>query len=166
MLKEHFVFRLGSFKNAVDPGTWKFSQFPDWVRSSGIDKDKRIGIFCTGGIRCEKAAVAMGEQGYGNVYQLDGGILKYIEERPNKNFEGDCFVFDHRVAVKQDLTPSEQYGRCPWCGNGGDLDRSCENCESDYKVCGECFESLPASLCSKNCRYAFPHTKESVKTRT
>lgn len=154
-VRNWYETKIGSFKNAVDPKTWKFSQFPKWVEKSEIPKDKKIGIFCTGGIRCEKAAVAMREQGYENVYQLDGGILKYIEEKPNQNFEGDCFVFDHRVAVDQKLAPSEVNKRCPHCGNSGDQKAQCTLCEKSYHACADCQQKLPAELCSKDCKYKY-----------
>ena len=121
-------------------------------------------MFCTGGIRCEKAAVAMAEQGYTNVSQLDGGILRYIAERPQEKFKGECFVFDHRLAVKQDdgLRPSEVYSRCPHCGNGGTLPQTCSRCAKEYQVCDDCvgdeasvMANDPVPLCSKDCRYQY-----------
>lgn len=152
-VRNWYETKLGSFKGAVDPKTFSFHQFPKWVKKSGLKKDQKIGIFCTGGIRCEKAAVEMNQQGYNNVYQLDGGILNYIEKQPNKNFEGHCFVFDHRVAVGQDLKPSETYGCCPWCGNGGDIKKSCDTCGILFKMCDDCSEQKKSmNYCSKKCR--------------
>lgn len=154
-VRNWYETKLGTFKNAIDPKTWKFSQFPEWLKKSKLPKDKKIGIFCTGGIRCDKAVYAMKEQGYDNVYQLDGGILNYIEKRPNEHFEGECFVFDQRTAVDQNLKPSEKFGHCPHCGNAGDLNETCVLCEGSYKVCEDCIAILPASLCSKDCRYRY-----------
>jgi len=154
-VRNTYETKIGTFKNAMDPKTEKFSEFPQWVEESGIPKDKKIGIFCTGGIRCEKAAVAMKELGYKNVYQLDGGILDYIEQRPNQNFTGECFVFDHRMAVGQDLAPSKTYVACWSCGNTGHIPQVCVECEAEYKMCEECIEDQPVQLCSKNCRYKY-----------
>ncbi len=152
-VRNWYETKLGSFKGAVAPNTISFHQFPKWVKKSNIKKDQKIGIFCTGGIRCEKAAVEMNKQGYENVYQLDGGILNYIEQQPNKNFEGHCFVFDHRVAVGQDLKQSKTYGRCPWCGNGGSIKKSCDKCETSFKICDDCNEQKASTMyCSKKCK--------------
>jgi len=151
-VRNWYETKLGSFTGAIDPDTEKFSEFPDWVAESGIPKDARVGIFCTGGIRCEKAAVAMEEQGYENVHQLDGGILNYIAKRPNKNYEGECFVFDHRMSVDQELQPSTKYGRCPHCGNAGDISEHCARCESNFKSCADCKKAQPQPACSKRCR--------------
>lgn len=150
---------LGSFKNAIDPKTMKFSNFPAWVKKSQLPKNKKIGIFCTGGIRCEKAAVAMKELGYENVVQLDGGILNYIEQRPGKNYEGECFVFDHRVAVRQDLRPSEKYSVCPHCGNAGDTKKTCVACSHDFVGCADCISTLNEMVCSKRCKNEFARAR-------
>jgi len=160
-VRNWYEVKLGTFKNAIDPKTWTFSQFPKWVKKSDIPKEKKVGIFCTGGIRCEKAAVAMKELGYENVYQLDGGILDYIDKRPNQNFEGDCFVFDHRTAVGQDLRPSKTLDRCWSCGNAGSIDRTCELCNTEYKACEDCAQSMAVALCSKNCRHHYNMRKET-----
>lgn len=162
-VRNWYETKLGSFKGAIDPKTETFQDFPEWVKQSGLPKDKRIGIFCTGGIRCEKAAVAMEELGYENVNQLDGGILNYIEKEPNKNFEGECFVFDHRVSVGQDLRPSQKYGRCPHCGNGGDLARTCARCNGDYKACADCDAKEVEDICSKRCRNELIRERQKQK---
>lgn len=158
-VRNWYEAKLGTFKKAINPKTWQFSNFPRWLQKADIPKEKKIGIFCTGGIRCEKAAVAMKEQGYEHVYQLDGGILNYIEQRPHRNFEGDCFVFDHRVAVGQNLKPSTRYGLCTSCGNGGWIGHVCEECGSGFKMCDDCAAAAPIALCSKNCRYHFERSK-------
>lgn len=93
--------RIGTFKNAIDPKLEEFNEFGEFVSKAELPKDKKILIFCTGGIRCEKAIVEMNNQGFDQVYQLDGGILNYLNEKPHRNFDGECFVFDHRVAVDQ-----------------------------------------------------------------
>ncbi|MCB0319832.1 MAG: hypothetical protein KDD60_02835, partial [Bdellovibrionales bacterium] len=90
---------LGKFRGAIDPKTKYFSEFGDFVESSGIPKDQKVLMYCTGGIRCEKAIYEMELRGYENVFQLEGGILNYLQHFPNSEFEGECFVFDHRVSV-------------------------------------------------------------------
>jgi len=96
---------LGTFKNAQNPKTRKFREFPAYVHNHlQPDKQKKIALFCTGGIRCEKASAYLLEQGFENVYQLEGGILKYLEKIPCEEslWEGKCFIFDDRVTVEKD----------------------------------------------------------------
>lgn len=100
--RNDYEIKLGSFKNAVYPNTKKFSQFPDFIKQKLIEKKNlKIAMFCTGGIRCEKASSLMLDQGFKEVYQLNGGILRYLEKIPeNKSlWQGDCFVFDERNSI-------------------------------------------------------------------
>ena len=102
--RNDFEVDEGSFDNAMDWRITKFTEFPDALRSHLNDlKDKTVVSFCTGGIRCEKAAILMREEGLEHVYQLDGGILKYFEETEGSHYHGGCFVFDERRAVDQQL---------------------------------------------------------------
>ncbi|WP_312414694.1 rhodanese-related sulfurtransferase, partial [Shinella sp.] len=101
---------IGMFKGAVDPNTKTFREFPDWVReNTGLHNKPKIAMYCTGGIRCEKATAFMKEQGFDEVYHLKGGILKYLEEIPQEEslWEGACFVFDERVSVMHGLEEGE-----------------------------------------------------------
>ncbi len=148
--------RIGKFKNAIDPKTEEFTEFPDFVKNSNIDKSKTVLIYCTGGIRCEKAIVEMQNQGFENVYQLEGGILNYLEQRPDQNFEGECFVFDHRVAVDQHLKPTEIYGLCPHCGQPADQPVNCPRCDDPSMICITCLAKADVmKTCSKNCAYHY-----------
>ena len=144
---------LGVFQGALDPRMEMFSEFGDWVKDSGIPKDQKVLMYCTGGIRCEKAILEMRTQGYENVYQLEGGILKYLEEFPGEKFEGECFVFDHRVAVDQKLEPSDRYRLCPHCGDPGDQRIACERCGKAAVICGDCQEHQEFRTCSKDCSH-------------
>ncbi|WP_246237274.1 rhodanese-related sulfurtransferase [Halovulum dunhuangense] len=99
---------LGSFEGAIDPGTDSFRDFPEWwARNHNALQGKRIAMFCTGGIRCEKATSFLVGQGVGEVYHLKGGILKYLETVPEgeSTWQGECFVFDDRVSVGHGLVP-------------------------------------------------------------
>ncbi len=152
--------RIGTFKGAIDPKTEEFSEFSEFVNKKAeageISRDQKIMIFCTGGIRCEKAIVEMNNSGFKNVYQLDGGILNYLEQKPRSNFEGECFVFDHRVAVDQDLQPSVQYTLCPHCGQPADQKIECVRCDTPAQICITCLEKEAAmKTCSKNCANHF-----------
>lgn len=150
--RNDYEVQIGKFKNARDFALKEFREFPDAVRSSGLDKSKRILMYCTGGIRCEKAILEMNEQGYNEVYQLDGGILNYLEKFPNKEFEGECFVFDYRVAVDQNLQPTQKYRLCPHCGQPADKPITCVKCGSAAVICNHCTDPH-STTCSKNCAH-------------
>ena len=112
---------IGTFKNAINPQTDRFSQLPDWVaeqRKPGglLEGNPRVAMFCTGGIRCEKSTAYMRSQGFDQVYHLQGGILRYLEEIPEEqsSWVGDCFVFDERVAVGHGLKRGD-YEFCRAC---------------------------------------------------
>lgn len=125
--RNDYEVAIGKFRSAVNPHIRHFSDFPAYVRGAGIPKQKKVLLYCTGGIRCEKAALAMEAEGFGHVYQLQGGILAYLEQFPRKDFEGECFVFDHRVAVDQELQPSKLYQLCSHCGDPA-KDVVCDSC--------------------------------------
>lgn len=149
--RNSYEYGIGKFEGAIDCGTTTFSQFPAFVEKAELPKDKKILMYCTGGIRCEKALLEMEEQGYDNVYQLDGGILAYLQQFPESKFEGECFVFDYRVAVDQKIQPSKTYGTCPHCGDPGDLLITCV-CGIQKKVCATCAKEEVRKTCSKRCR--------------
>lgn len=153
--------RIGKFKHAIDPQIRKFQEFPQFVQQCDIPQEKKILLYCTGGIRCEKALMTMEEQGFKNIFQLEGGILKYLEQFPDKNFEGECFVFDHRTAVDQNLQPSKKYALCPHCGDPGDQTIPCVLCKKTCKVCSECRHSPEKHTCSKSCAYHYSRKKVS-----
>lgn len=104
--RNDFECTIGTFKNALNPETKSFSQFPDFVQQHlDANKHKKVAMFCTGGIRCEKATSFMLQKGFEEVYHLEGGILKYLEDVPAEDslWEGECFVFDQRVTVDHQL---------------------------------------------------------------
>ncbi|KAB8032188.1 rhodanese-related sulfurtransferase [Fluviispira multicolorata] len=112
---------LGTFRGAIDPRLKQFRDFPQWIKSNFAEhKNKKVVTFCTGGIRCEKATAFMRQEGFEEVYQLQGGILKYFEETANRAsnednyYDGDCFVFDYRVAVDKKLNEAK-YEICYAC---------------------------------------------------
>ena len=108
---------IGTFRGALDPHTASFRQFPDYV-AKNLDprKHKKVAMFCTGGIRCEKASAYLMRQGFDEVYHLQGGILKYLETIPQEDslWQGECFVFDQRVAVRHGLEVGD-HGQCHAC---------------------------------------------------
>ncbi|TBR44983.1 rhodanese-related sulfurtransferase [Marinomonas agarivorans] len=115
--RNDYEVQIGTFKNAVNPKTETFREFPDYVKENmDPEKQKKVAMFCTGGIRCEKSTAYMLEQGFEEVYHLEGGILKYLEEVPEEKslWEGECFVFDNRVSVNHNLEKGE-YDQCHAC---------------------------------------------------
>ena len=113
---------IGSFEGAIDPGTATFREFPQWVERElrplvEQRQPRAIAMFCTGGIRCEKATAYLQQQGFAGVHHLEGGILRYLEEIPEplSSWRGECFVFDKRVAVNHQLEPGE-HSVCHACG--------------------------------------------------
>lgn len=112
-----YEIEIGTFKHAIDPKTETFREFPEYVaKTLSPEKNKKVAMFCTGGIRCEKSTAYLKEQGFDEVYHLEGGILQYLEDVPKEEslWEGDCFVFDNRVAVNHDLEKSD-YHQCYAC---------------------------------------------------
>jgi len=115
--RNDYEVEVGTFNGAIDPHITTFREFPEYVRKNfDARKQPRIAMFCTGGIRCEKATAFMLQQGFSEVYHLQGGILKYLENVPAEAslWEGECFVFDQRVAVGQGLAP-DHYELCYGC---------------------------------------------------
>lgn len=151
-----YEYKIGTFKGAINPNIEKFTEFPEFFESQDIPKDKKILIFCTGGIRCEKGILELQDRGYKNVFQLNGGILKYMEEKPREEFEGECFVFDNRVAVDADLKPSTTYKLCPHCGQPAHIKIDCKRCDEPALLCDACLElEWKKDTCSKNCAYQY-----------
>ncbi|MCE0557740.1 rhodanese-related sulfurtransferase [Motilimonas sp. E26] len=115
--RNDYEISIGTFKNAVNPNTETFREFPQYVKEN-LDKTKhkKVAMFCTGGIRCEKSTAYLKEEGFEEVYHLEGGILKYLEEVPEAEtmWQGECFVFDGRVAVNHNLEKGS-YDQCNAC---------------------------------------------------
>jgi len=118
--RNSYEVNLGTFEGATDPKTNRFKELPEWTKEN-IDpaKHKKVAMFCTGGIRCEKYSAQLLDIGVEEVFHLKGGILKYLETVPKEQskWHGECYVFDERVAVGHGLTPSEEAGICPNCGH-------------------------------------------------
>lgn len=141
--RNRYEIEVGTFPRAVDPGTQSFREFPDFLEKlDDADRERPVAMFCTGGIRCEKASALMLEKGFRNVSQLDGGVLNYLEtvDDADNHWRGECFVFDTRVAVDRDLAEGG-YVQCHACRRplgAADLDSpdyregvSCPKCIGD-----------------------------------
>ncbi len=115
--RNNYEYEIGSFKGAINPNTETFREFPSYTKDNLEQyRGKKVAMFCTGGIRCEKSTAYLKSQGFDTVYHLQGGILKYLEEMNEEQslWEGECFVFDDRVAVKHNLEQG-QYDQCHAC---------------------------------------------------
>ena len=118
--RNDYEYSIGSFKDSINPKTQKFRDFPEWLKGQNFTQEdknsKKVAMFCTGGIRCEKASSLMKNEGFKKVYHLKGGILKYFESvsKENSLWDGECFVFDDRVSVKHDLSVGD-YDMCHGC---------------------------------------------------
>jgi UPF0176 protein len=110
--RNEYEVKIGTFSSSIDPKTKAFSEFPKWAKNNmELIKDKKVAMFCTGGIRCEKSTALLKHLGIEEVYHLKGGILQYLEDTKNVNnkWEGECFVFDDRGAVAPDLSPAQGF---------------------------------------------------------
>lgn len=143
--RNNYEVGIGTFKKAVNPETETFREFPNYVEKNLSDyKDKKIAMFCTGGIRCEKASSYMLQEGFKEVYHLQGGILKYLETVKSEEslWEGECFVFDNRVAVTENVEEGS-FDQCHACR----YPVSVQDMESPkYQKgisCPRCFDTLP-----------------------
>jgi UPF0176 protein len=151
--RNDYEYSIGTFKNAINPKTTTFREFPKYVKTHfDPKKHKKVAMFCTGGIRCEKASSFMMNEGFDEVYHLEGGILKYLEEvNPDESlWQGECFVFDQRVAIKHGLEVGD-YDQCYACR---------------YPLSKEDIKSkkyLPGISCPK-CHGT--HTEEKIKALT
>jgi len=114
--RKPFENEVGSFKNSLNPNITNFRQFPKFLKN--LDKRKSIAMFCTGGIRCEKASVFLEKKGFKNIYQLKGGIINYFKnvDKSESLWRGECFVFDNRISLNHNLTPGS-YSMCSGCRN-------------------------------------------------
>lgn len=144
--RNDYEYSIGTFKNAINPKTVKFREFPEWVKNQNFTEDdkknKNIAMFCTGGIRCEKASSMMLKDGFKNVSHLKGGILNYFESVSQENslWKGECFVFDDRVSVKHDLSEGT-YDMCHGCRMPiTELDKTSEKYIRGV-ACPNCYES-------------------------
>ncbi|MGH1373921.1 MAG: rhodanese-related sulfurtransferase [Cellvibrionaceae bacterium] len=141
--RNDYEYELGSFEGAVNPETKSFREFPQYV-ADNMDpkKHKKVAMFCTGGIRCEKSTAYMKEQGFEEVYHLHGGILQYLEDVPEKEslWNGECYVFDNRVSVDHDLNPGT-YDLCHGCREPINADDKASAKFIEGVSCPRCFDS-------------------------
>lgn len=146
--------KIGKFRNAITPQITHFREWPKVVESLSEFKDKTIVTYCTGGIRCEKASAYMREQGFKDVYQIDGGILNYIQKFPDTYWEGGMFVFDDRRVFEPNTKEELKYtANCHFCGKPTSYHINCHNIDCDKIIvcCHDC-KVENQYCCSDECR--------------
>ena len=152
-MRNDFEYDIGHFKDAIKMNTKKFSELPEEIeRIKDEIRDKPIVTYCTGGVRCEKGTAFLREQGFENVYQLDGGIINYGDRIGDQYWEGKCFVFDERGAIEIDpQKQDDNYSQCRICFVPSQKTNTCMECGEEFIMCDDCLE-LIENCCSKFCR--------------
>ncbi|MBC7744171.1 MAG: rhodanese-related sulfurtransferase [Flavobacterium sp.] len=152
-VRSNYEHLLGRFKNAVTLDMENFREFPEKLDELARYKDKKIVTYCTGGIKCEKASALLLHEGFKNVYQLHGGIVKYGKEAGGKDFEGKCYVFDNRLTVDVNSVNPAIISFCRNCGSVTSKMINCANpvCNEHFTQCDECGVELEGT-CSLDCQ--------------
>ena len=159
-VRSDYEHSIGRFKNAVTLDIENFRDFPAKINELAKYKDKKIITYCTGGIKCEKASALLMHEGFENVYQLHGGIIKYGKEAGGRDFEGKCYVFDNRVAVDVNSVNPVVISTCRNCGGHTIKMINCANpeCNEHFTQCDDCGEKLDGA-CSTRCQ-SHPRKRE------
>jgi UPF0176 protein len=163
--RNDYEFDIGHFRGAIRPEVESFREFPDWIRQNMDQyKDKPILTYCTGGIRCEKLSGFLLQEGFKQVYQLDGGIATYGKdpEVQGKLFDGKMYVFDERISVPVNQVEPVVVGKCHHCGKPEDRYINCANdfCHKQHIVCSDCYEKHN-QFCSNECEEFWLNRAES-----
>jgi UPF0176 protein len=164
--RNHYEYDIGHFRGAIRPEVETTKEFPEWIRNNLQEfKDKPILTYCTGGIRCEKLSGFLLQEGFKEVYQLDGGIVSYgkDEDVQGRLFDGKCYVFDERISVPINRTDEDiVVGKCYHCGTSEDRYINCANDACHLKhICCEACEEKHNSFCSKECEEKTMSTLEA-----
>ncbi len=151
-VRSDYEHQLGKFKNAITLDIENFRDFPAKINELAKYKNKRIVTYCTGGIKCEKASALLLHEGFEQVYQLHGGIIKYGKEAGGKDFDGECYVFDNRLSVPVNSVNPTIISTCRNCGKITSKMINCANpeCNEHFTQCDDCGNSLQGS-CSIAC---------------
>ena len=152
-VRSNYEHSMGRFKNAVTLDIENFREFPEKIQELEKYKDKKILTYCTGGIKCEKASALLLHEGFKEVYQLHGGIIKYGKEAGGKDFEGKCYVFDNRVAVDVNSVNPVVISTCYNCGRTTAKMINCANpeCNEHFTQCDDCGTAMDG-CCSTACQ--------------
>jgi UPF0176 protein len=139
--RKPFEYDVGTFKNSINPNIQNFRDFPKYLKK--IDKIKPVAMFCTGGIRCEKASIFLKRKGFKNVFQLKGGILNYLDkiEKKDSLWKGECFVFDNRISLKHKLKQGS-FSICSGCRTPLSIQDKKSNKYEEGVSCSRCYDTL------------------------
>lgn len=150
--RSNYEHELGRFKNAITLDIENFRELPSKLAELEHLKDKKIYTYCTGGIKCEKVSRLMMQEGFHNVFQLHGGIIRYGHEAGGAHFDGSCYVFDQRVTVPVNQVNPEVLGHCEICENSTERYINCANpdCNAHFLICDDCANRLEG-CCSETC---------------
>ncbi len=158
-VRNDYEWRIGHFEGAVKPQLDVFRKFPEYVQQLKKEhdpKETKVMMYCTGGIRCELYSALMKEEGFLNVYQLQGGVIRYGLEEGDDKWQGKLFVFDDRLAIPlQEESPQEPISQCLYCGCSSDVYYNCANmdCNEMFLCCPSCAEKS-AGCCCNSCKGA------------
>ena len=146
--RKPFEYDVGTFKNSINPNIQNFKDFPKYLKK--IDKTKPVAMFCTGGIRCEKASIFLKRKGFKNVFQLKGGILNYLDKTEKKDslWKGECFVFDNRISLKHKLKQGS-YSICSGCRAPLSVQDKKSNKFEEGVSCSRCYDTLTSTQKSR-----------------
>lgn len=149
-MRNSYEFELGHFKNSIDPGMRRFEDLPEKMPVLNPLKNKKILTVCTGGVRCEKASGYLLKKGFEKVYQLDGGIVSYMEKYPGQDFEGSLFVFDRRKTMHFNGKNHTPISECLYCKQKSERFTNCKNsmCNAKMIACENCVEKGRKRLCN------------------
>ncbi len=155
-MRNDYEHRVGHFENSMLPELANFRDLPEILNSIEHLRDKPVLTVCTGGVRCEKASGFLVTQGFTDVYQLQGGIVSYMEKFPNKNFLGKLYVFDGRIVMGFGDDAADDYvmlGRCDLCDTPSERYVNCANptCHKHFICCTNCAPEISAAFCSEEC---------------
>lgn len=152
-MRSDYEYKVGRFKNAITLDIENFRDMPQQLEALKAFKDKKIITYCTGGVKCEKGSAFLLEQGFEQVYQLEGGIIKYGIEEGGEDFDGKCYVFDNRIVVDINKINPEVIATCYICGEKCDRMVNCANpeCNTHVPICEACGEKMEGA-CSETCR--------------
>lgn len=154
-VRNNYESKVGHFEGAILPDLENFYDFPQWLdeKEAELDKDKKVLMYCTGGIRCEKFSILMRKKGYKDVYQLKGGILNYAREEGGIHYKGKCFVFDDRLVVPVNPMDDEPISHCEITGDPCDMYINCANMECNRLfVCSPEGAEKMEGCCSEDCK--------------
>lgn len=166
--RNNYESKVGHFEGAILPDLENFYDFPQWVdeQEGTLDKDKKVLMYCTGGIRCEKFSILMKKKGYKEVYQLKGGILNYAKEEGGVHYKGKCFVFDDRLVVPVNPVDDDPISHCEITGDPCDMYINCANmqCNRLFICTPEGAEQMEGCCCEecKNSEFKRPFNPQNA----